>query len=94
MSSAPYYYHGSKEFAAQVYDEIKHADYDTYIAIRTKYRKAFIDSRPYKATVTARGADKFPVEWQRTLRNLKELYNFTPPTKRNTWGDLLKGEAQ
>lgn len=93
MSKAPYHYHGNKDTDAAIYEELKHADYDTYIAIRTKYRKDFMNSRPYKSTVTARGTDKFPNEWGRTLKNLKAMFNYTPPIKRNAWGDLLRSEG-
>lgn len=94
MAKAPYYYFGDKKFAEMIYPELKDADYDTYMAVRRKYRLTFINSRPYKATVTARGADKFGIEWSRTLKNLREMYGYKTPTKNpNTWSDLLRSEG-
>lgn len=79
--SAPYYYFGDKSFAEQVYPSLKDADYDTYQAIRAHYRHTFMESRPYSSAYNARGQDKFGGEWGRTLKNLKELYGYTPPRR-------------
>lgn len=94
MTQAPYYYFGDTDFAEMIYPELKDADYDEYMAVRKKYKLTFLNSRPYKATVTARGADKFNNEWSRTLKNLKALFGYTPPARRpRTWSDLLRSEG-
>ena len=94
MTTAPYYYYGHKDFAAQVYPEVKDADYDTYMAVRKKYKMAFLQSRPYADTRNARGECKFNAEWGRTLKLLKELYGYKPPNKAPaTWSALLRSEG-
>jgi hypothetical protein len=94
MTAAPYYYYGHKDFAAQVYEEVKDADYDVYREVRKKYKVAFLNSRPYAHTRNARGECKFNAEWGRTLKLLRELYGYTAPTKApNTWSALLREEG-
>lgn len=80
--SAPYYYHGLPSFAEMIYPELKGTELDkaAYAAVRKKYEMAFVNSRPYNKTVTPTGAKRFDVEWYRTLRNLKAMYGYIPPT--------------
>lgn len=87
--SAPYYYYGHKDFAAQVYEELRNADYETYRDIRQKYRMAFVDSRSHAEATDAKGYSRFPSEWNRTLKNLKAMFGYTPP-KQTTWGKTLR----
>ena len=94
MATAPYYYHGDPKFAELVYPEVKDADYDAYMAVRKKYKLAFYNSRPYKSTINSRGECKFGAEWGRTLKNLKQLYGFTPPHKTPaTWSEVLRANG-
>lgn len=92
MATAPYYYHGDKKFAEMVYPELQACTtYAEYDQVKTKYKMAFLNSRPYRSTVTNKGASRFPAEWNRTLKNLKEMYGYTPPTKSaKVWEELLR----
>lgn len=94
MATAPYYYFGDKSFAEMVYPELKDANYDEYMRIRAKYRQTFINSRPYNATISAKGVDRFGGEWSRTLKNLKALYGYEAPGRKpRTWSTLLRSEG-
>lgn len=89
--AAPYYYYGMKEFAAQVYEELKDADYETYKNVRQKYRMAFVNSRPHSSATNAAGYSLFPSEWNRTLKNLKAMYGYKPP-KQGEFSKFLHGK--
>ena len=90
--NAPYYYYGHKDFATQVYAEVKDADYETYKDIRQKYRMAYANSRSHADATNYAGYSKFPSEWNRTLKNMKAMFGYIPP-KQGTWSALLREEG-
>lgn len=80
--AAPFIYHGNKDVDAKIYEELKLCkDFAAYKEVRDKYNKYFTASRPYRSTVTNRGQPRFPMEWNRTLKNLKEMYGFVAPSR-------------
>jgi hypothetical protein len=79
---APYIYHGNKIADERIYAELKDLPtYEAYDVVRERYKKYFVNSRPYRATVTGRGVSRFPSEWGKTLKNLKTMYGYEPPKK-------------